>query len=1073
MSRCLFTRSCFALLVCLTGIPIVMQAQTERGLPFLRNYLPQEYNGSPQIWGFTQDDRGILYFGSDGYLLEYDGVSWNHIKTPSNVYRTDKGPDGTVYLACIDDFGFLNVEGIEPVYQSLLPLAGDSIPIGNVWCVNAARHYAYFQTYEAIYRYAYDTKQLKKFSLPEAGSFSGSFLLHDVYYIRHSALGLMRTEGDSLVKAPGGEFFAGNNPFTYGAVPFSDNEVFIGLRETGLVRYRPDRTPAALALAANPSMGIYTALSYSDHYKVLGTASQGALLVDTTGMVVETFNESNVLANNSITGLGKDREQNIWIGTDLGVSKTETGKDFSRWDKSVGLRGGVYSFQRFHNTLYLAGSQRVYTMTDSSVVPVAGLPDGQYWSLATFREQQEHLLAGGFSGVHEITERGAKQIYKGRHAFIVHQSIRFKDRLYICDIPSFVSMRYSNNAWVTEGKWEGIRARIRSIVEEPDGTVWLGTYNEGLVKIVPNGDDILHPLSVIYFTTRNGLPSTNNCRPFLYKNDVLAGTEKGLYRLNRSTEQFEPYCELGNFLCDGHQPILFMQQTASGNILLAGGTNMNADLGYISFESGKPRWHYQPFRRLPSLSEIGSVHQEGNVFWIGSIEGLFRYDASEDIRNYQQPYQCLIRRVIAKKDSVLFAGANNTPAPIISYDLNSLRIDFAAPFFDKEERTRYSFRLRGYDTDWSAWSTLASKEYTNLHEGAYTFEVRAINIYDVESSLASFSFTITPPWYRTWWVYCLYTSFAASIGWILVIWRTRALRHKNEWLETRIRERTLELSLANAALRENEEELKQNMEELAAALENLTLTQNQLINSEKMASLGQLTAGLAHEINNPLNFVSGGVGAIKSILQELLQELEHPSLSKEELDERVEEINNLIKSVDTGVDRTIRIIRSLKTFSSPNVEINPEIRVDINECIETTLVLINSKIKDQNITLEKHLGVHVMAAGNFTQISQVILNIVENATHAFAPESTSRIIRIQTYTQHDKVFIVIGDNGVGIAPEHYNQILNPFFTTKEVGKGTGLGLSISYSIIKKHNGDLTFSSTPGKGTTFTISLPVS
>ncbi len=286
--------------------------------------------------------------------------------------------------------------------------------------------------------------------------------------------------------------------------------------------------------------------------------------------------------------------------------------------------------------------------------------------------------------------------------------------------------------------------------------------------------------------------------------------------------------------------------------------------------------------------------------------------------------------------------------------------------------------------------------------------------------------------------------------------------------------------------------------ELESALERLKLTQAQLIQEEKMAGLGQLVAGVAHEINNPVNFIYGNLKPAEQYAQELLdliaiyqQEYPHPAntiqtvLDDIDLDFLAEDFKKLIKSLRIGAKRLHEIVQALRTFS--RLDEAEKKAVDIHDGIESTLLILGSKLKSIRVVKAYSDCPEITCLSG--QLNQVFTNIIANAADALtekqasladngnptAPESYKPEIRIQTRSMSaDWVEISIVDNGPGIPQDILNKVFDPFFTTKPVGLGTGLGLSVSYQIIvDKHGGKLKCHSQAGEGTTFIIELPTS
>jgi signal transduction histidine kinase len=281
-----------------------------------------------------------------------------------------------------------------------------------------------------------------------------------------------------------------------------------------------------------------------------------------------------------------------------------------------------------------------------------------------------------------------------------------------------------------------------------------------------------------------------------------------------------------------------------------------------------------------------------------------------------------------------------------------------------------------------------------------------------------------------------------------------------------------------------EKELKYKNVELNNLLDNLKKTQAQLVDSEKMASLGQLTAGVAHEINNPINFVSGNVTPLKKDIEDVIsilnayekairennlqEKFRHVEQLKQQVEYQmlIQEISSLIKGIREGADRTARIVKGLRNFS--RLDEDEFKSADINEGLDSTLLILHNKLK-KGITVIREYGSIPRIQCYPGQLNQVFMNILNNAIQAISGEGE---IRITTTLEEDNIVITISDSGKGMNPETQKRIFEPFFTTKDVGKGTGLGLSISYGIIEKHNGKISVWSESGKGSEFKITLPL-
>ncbi|MCG8436360.1 MAG: ATP-binding protein [Gammaproteobacteria bacterium] len=317
--------------------------------------------------------------------------------------------------------------------------------------------------------------------------------------------------------------------------------------------------------------------------------------------------------------------------------------------------------------------------------------------------------------------------------------------------------------------------------------------------------------------------------------------------------------------------------------------------------------------------------------------------------------------------------------------------------------------------------------------------------------------------------------------------RERLARQRaEELLESKARE----LFEAHENLQAQHDKLKKRKAEIEVAHDKLQSAQVQLVHSEKMASVGQLAAGVAHEINNPVGFVMSNLGSLEKYVASLKRIIEKQDelvqavtngngkdftalageveevKEEEDLEFLLEDVEQLIKESKEGAVRVKDIVQGLKSFSRVDEEELKE--MDINEGIESTLKVVWNELK-YKCEVEKELGDLPPIHCNAGQVNQVIMNLLVNAGQAIEERGK---ISIATFVDGADAVIRISDSGCGIPEENLSTIFNPFFTTKDVGAGTGLGLSISYGIIQKHNGSIDVQSVVGEGTTFTIRLPL-
>ena len=293
-----------------------------------------------------------------------------------------------------------------------------------------------------------------------------------------------------------------------------------------------------------------------------------------------------------------------------------------------------------------------------------------------------------------------------------------------------------------------------------------------------------------------------------------------------------------------------------------------------------------------------------------------------------------------------------------------------------------------------------------------------------------------------------------------------------------------ELIKKNREIDESRRNLQLALEELERAYKELKASQAKILQQEKMASIGQLAAGVAHEINNPMAFISSNLGTLDKYVGRLTEFIQTQTevieslqateaiegLNRKQkelkLDYITEDIKGLISESLDGSERVQKIVQGLKSFA--RVDEAEYKYTDMNECIESTINIVWNELK-YKATLKKDYGKLPLTKCYPQQMNQVFMNLLINAVHAIENQGE---IAIKTWSEDGSILIAISDTGRGIPKEQLSKIFEPFFTTKEVGKGTGLGLSITYEIVERHNGEITVESEVGKGTTFTVRIPI-
>jgi signal transduction histidine kinase/ligand-binding sensor domain-containing protein len=580
---------------------------------------------------------------------------------------------------------------------------------------------------------------------------------------------------------------------------------------------------------------------------------------------------------------------------------------------------------------------------------------------------------------------------------------------------------------------------VDNIFEDKTGRLWVGTYLNGLFEF-----DRKKEVYVRHFNEDSGL-IFNSVMGINEDNDgrLWVITERGFTRIDTRT------MKLKNF---------FMNDILPGKDIFRGIDNVNkfAD-GRMVFPLSNGIAVFNP-DDLNDSPYLPIVHIEDVIYSNPS--------ASEKVFNKTLAY-----------------GHKTLELP---YDQNRVQIDYIGLQYDNPEQNVYAYKLEGYDKNWVNAGTDRWVTYNNLSSGTYVFRVKAANSSGKWNNTGdSITIIIATAWYLRWWAWLIYVILFASAVYAFIAYRSRHLKRENQLLEEKVKQRTNDLSLANKELSEQQEEIITQRDRLSEAVHNLKTTQQQLIQAEKLASLGELTAGIAHEIQNPLNFVNNFSEVSIELIEEMETELTNGDA--EEAKAIASDVKLNLEKIHHHGKRADGIVKNMLQHSRAGT--GSKEAVNINNLTDEYFKLAYNGLRAKDKTFNAALVTNFdnsLPPINIVQqdIGRVLLNLFNNAFYAVhqkqktAGEAYKPEVTITTAPQPLKggttsVIITVRDNGMGIPDSIKEKIMQPFFTTKPTGQGTGLGLSLSYDIVVKgHGGKIDIDSKEGEYTVFTVTLPV-
>jgi signal transduction histidine kinase/streptogramin lyase len=645
--------------------------------------------------------------------------------------------------------------------------------------------------------------------------------------------------------------------------------------------------------------------------------------------------------------------------------------------------------------------------------------------------------------------------------------VKLGDKFYISNYEGLFSYDIKTKKWepiITLAANDSVTNHINQLYVDNDGDLWISTQNKGVIVKKKNQNGFK------YYSI-----NTNNKKDWAAdwasdivqdkKGTIWIATSKGLFSFDKKTETFKKQ--------DLNLPDNFIN-----NIVLDDAQTLwlSHDKGITHFDPNKKTLrHYNDAEGiLDELIEDGIKLNDGSLVF-NATGRLYHINPKNiavdstpipiyltDIQLFNKPIE------INGADSLLKQHISFAKSITFKYNQNIISLYYTAIDFVDADNRQYAYFLEGLDNDWQYVGQKREAVYSNLPPGKYTFRVKSANRDGVWLEMATpLSITVLPPWWKTWWAYLLYAFSAIGSIWAFMNYRARNLRRQNKLLEDCVEERTSTVVAQK--------------EELNTTLNELKATQTQLIQSEKLASLGELTAGIAHEIQNPLNFVNNFSELSVDLANELEDEIKKPEFDKDLIVDLTKDIKSNQEKINHHGKRASSIVKGMLEHSRSSTGVKD--LTDINKLADEYLRLsyhgLRAKDKSFNADFKTDFQENLPKINIIPQdIGRVLLNLINNAFYAVNQrkqlsndESYTPSVSVTTQQLDNQIIIKVKDNGTGMPESVRTKVFQPFFTTKPTGQGTGLGLSLAYDIVTKgHGGTLDVESTEGVGTEFTITL---
>lgn len=1026
----------FLLLIC-----NVKGQELFHGLPCIRNYSSEDYKSIDQVWNAVQSKQGIMYFGNTNGLLKFDGITWHLYpisKFMSIVRSMEISKNGIIFVGSIDNFGMIvpTQKGDHGYYSLSDNLPHGESTFGDIWQIACYHEFTFFMSEEKVFIY----KNFKLFKTINAvETFTMIRVAGNNLYLQDKGQGLFIWKNSDFKLACHGDFFTGKRISFI--VEYPEKKLLVGTTENRIYVVEENNTKVWADFSQINEISQFSCCKVLNNQNLaIGTTGSGIIFVNSLGKIISRIGIQQGLIGNGVNNLFIDRQNNVWVTTDNGISFLELNSPFTYYLSPYGLTQPIMEAAYFNEALYIAGIDAVYSMTYKTPNDVfqqtcfnqIDFSQGESWKikknsnklyiahnpgLIVCSKENVSMQPLNFSNVYDF-------VFPFNHPDKMIVSV---DRgLLLIDKSTFSFKRI----------WSG-KHTPRYIELDRNGDVWMIAENlQGVYRIKFSNE--YESFSTMWYSSHKGLPdvpvlSIVNTPKGL---DVLTPT--GLYQYQAQSDCFTiDDCTNKIRLKDAN-----LANADSLNNIWLGGMNYLSLLNYN--RSGDCFLKDTIFRRIHSFTILHSVALPDSSWILSTNKGLIRYCPD---KNYiPKVFKPIINKVQCMTgDSLIinmnfpqngvFPNQNKKYPPNgieIPYEGNSLRFICASGNYIEPEKCEFRYKLDTKDGNngiWSEWTKSSQKEFTNLSEGSYTFSVVFRDVFGQISPEATFSFIILPPWYRTNWAYAAYLIL------IIILFRIGnrishyRLKKANVRLEKTIEERTKKIQLQNKEI-ESLSEFK-----------------------------SRFYSNISHELRTPLTLIIGP-------LEQLDKNNTNPSQRKQ-----FEIMLRNARRLQDLINQLIDLAR-LEKNNLPTKGTQMSIGPVINQIVESFSQLALIKNISLNF-VDNHQSIVVSIDQDV--IVKILTNLLSNA-FKFTRENGSISLILTTTDDFNFACIKVSDTGDGIPENDLPYIFDRFFQSENsihhIEKGVGIGLSFVKELIDRYNGQIHVESTIGKGSTFTVLLPL-
>ena len=761
---------------------------SQQGNGYLTNFSTAAYKGSDQNWDAVEDSVGKMYFANLSGVLVYDGKFWKTIKLPNeaSVFSLDIDKNGKVFVGGENEFGFIEPDSMGALrYKSLSDkLAPPDKDFSKTWATHCIDNDVFFCSNEKLFWY--HDHQLKTFNPGESG-FHTFFKVGNHLFVREFDKGFQVFENGKLNFIEGSEEFADKR--VYSVLNLQGNTYIVATRNNGIyLLYYNDKNPSKSVFVKRNTLidqwliekELYCGTKIGENQFAFGSLKDGIIVTDRTFRVVAKLNSYNGLQDDAVKNIYMDVNHNLWLSLNFGITFYEYNTPITFWKKNDGIKGVVENVTKFNGRIYVATDKGLLKYNND-----IGRFEPTPIEISSFAciVADHQLFIGTQDGLYSYDGIKYNLLLEETVYSLCYDSL--KNHLFIgTENNLYKTLIKSNQVQILDSISDV--GEVRFIAVDKNNNAAAATADNGVYVLKDNKHRF-------FIGIKEGLPVLNDSYVFTYQKELFVATDKGFYKLDINHEKVFPMNSMNNF---------------SARTMVSASKQINNEIWFQSTKLDKIK---------DRIEEIISIEPRGNEFvvkqsflnriqganakqffysdgkiYIGTNQGLFCYDINKKVEKIK--INAVVSRATLGTDTVNFLenySANNffLPTPV-SYKNNELHVYPAATSFFGADFMEFSYYLEGYETSFREWVTTNNIPYNNIHEGTYVFHLKARDLLGNESKEVSFSFTISPPWYRTTLAYSLYVIFLIGGIIVFVSLYTRHLKQKNINLENIITQRT-------------------------------------------------------------------------------------------------------------------------------------------------------------------------------------------------------------------------------------------------------------------------------------------